>query len=138
MVVTLLGILAAIGAVKLSGGLAGNLSSGTDSTRMLFALRQARAAAINTRDDHIVTLISAGGLVTGFQIERVFADNTTQIVEGPYSFSDRIQVTATGGSPRFNFQGEATTAPVVTFQGDDRTDRITVVSATGWGLLEEL
>lgn len=135
-VVTLLGILAAVGAARLSPGIEGNLASGTNSFRVLMAFRQARAAAIATGDDHRVRLLSSGGVISGFQIERL--GTITTIVEGPYDFSADTTVVQTGGDATFDFQGLATVAPILTFVGPDRTHRITVVSATGWGLLEEL
>lgn len=134
--VTLLGILAAVGAARLSPGIQGNLASGTNSFRILMALRQARAAAIATGDEHCVRMLSSGGAIRGFQIERF--GSTTIIVEGPYDFSVDTTVVQTGGDATFDFQGLATVAPILTFAGPDRTHRITVVSATGWGLLEEL
>lgn len=134
--VVLLGILAAVGAARLSPGLSGNLGSGTDAFRILAALRQARAAAIATGDDHRVRMITSGSAITGFQIEQI--GGATTVVEGPYDFSTDVSVMQTGGDATFDFQGEATVAPIITFAGPDRTERITVVAATGWGLLEEL
>ncbi|PQO25410.1 hypothetical protein C5Y96_24015 [Blastopirellula marina] len=135
-VVTILGLLAAIGATRLAPGIQGNVARGTDSFRTLMALRQARAAAIATGDDHRLRMISSSGTITGFQIERL--GGSTTIVEGPHNFSDEATILQSGSHATFNFQGEATVAPVLTFAGPDRTDRITVVAATGWGLLEEL
>lgn len=134
--VVLLGILAAVGATRLSPGYSGNLASGTDAFRILAALRQARAAAIATGDDHRVRMLSSGGAITGFQIEQI--GGATTVVDGPYRFSSDIAVTQTGGDATFDFQGGASVAPIITFAGPDRTERITVVAATGWGLLEEL
>ncbi len=135
-VVTLLGILAAVGAARLSPGIQGNLATGTNSFRTLMALRQARASAIATGDDHRLRMLSTSGVISGFQIERV--GSTTTVVEGPYEFSSETTVVQTGGDATFDFQGLATVAPIVTFTGPDHTHRITVVAATGWGLLEEL
>lgn len=135
-VVTILGLLAAIGAARLAPGIQGNVARGTDSFRILMALRQARASAIATGDDHRLRMIATSGVITGFQIERL--GGTTTIVEGPHNFSGETTILQTGSHATFNFQGEATVAPVLTFAGPDRTDRITVVTATGWGLLEEL
>lgn len=135
-VVTILGLLAAIGATRLAPGIQGNVARGTDSFRTLMAMRQARAAAIATGDDHRLRMIATGGAITAFQIERL--GGTTTIVEGPHNFSGETTILQTGSDATFNFQGEATVAPVLTFAGPDRTDRITVVAATGWGLLEEL
>jgi len=135
-VVTILGLLAAIGAARLAPGIQGNVARGTDSFRALMALRQARAAAIATGDDHRLRLLTSSGSITGFQIERL--GGSTTIVEGPHAFSSETSILQTGSDATFNFQGEATVAPVLTFAGTDRTDRITVVAATGWGLLEEL
>ncbi|MFN3152378.1 Tfp pilus assembly protein FimT/FimU [Bremerella sp.] len=135
-VVTILGLLAAIGAARLAPGIQGNLASGTDSFRTLMALRQARASAISTGDDHCLRMLTTGGVITGFQIERL--GDATTIVEGPHSFSGETTILQTGSDATFNFYGEATVAPVMTFTGPNRTNRITVVAATGWGLLEEL
>lgn len=134
-VVVILGLLAVAGAARLAPGVEGNLASGTDSFRILMALRQARSAAIATGDNHRVRMVSTGGAITGFQIER--DGGSTTIVEGPYTFSQSISITQSGSDATFNFQGEAVVAPVITFSGPNRTDRITVVSATGWGLLEQ-
>ena len=135
-VVTILGVLAAIGAARLAPGVQGNIARGTDSFRTLMALRQARAAAIATGDNHCLRMLSTSGTITGFQIERI--GGTTSIIEGPYLFSGEVTILQTGSDATFNFQGEATAAPVLTFAGPSRTNRITVVTATGWGLLEEL
>jgi len=135
-VVTILGLLAAIGAARLAPGIQGNVARGTDSFRTLMALRQARAAAISTGDDHRLRLLSTSGVITGFQIERL--GGSTTIVEGPHAYSGETTILQTGSDATFNFQGEATVAPVLTFAGPNHTDRITVVAATGWGLLEEL
>ncbi|QDU76159.1 hypothetical protein Pan97_32040 [Bremerella volcania] len=135
-VVIILGLLAAIGAARLAPGIQGNVARGTDSFRTLMALRQARASAIATGDDHRLRMLTTSGVITGFQIERV--GGSTTIVEGPHAFSGETTILQTGSHATFNFQGEATVTPVLTFAGPDRTDRITVVSATGWGLLEEL
>lgn len=135
-VVVLLGILAAVGAARLSPGIQGNLANGTDSFRILMALRQARASAISTGDNHRVRLLSTSGVISGFQVEHI--GTVTTIVEGPYDFTPETSVTQTGGDATFDFQGLATVAPVLTFTGPDHTHRITVVAATGWGLLEEL
>ncbi len=135
-VVTILGLLAAIGATRLAPGVQGNVARGTDSFRTLMALRQARAAAIATGDNHCLRMLSTSGSITGFQIERI--GGTTTIVEGPHLFSGEATILQTGSDATFNFQGEATVAPVLTFAGANHTNRITVVTATGWGLLEEL
>lgn len=135
-VVTILGLLAAIGAARLAPGVQGNVARGTDSFRTLMALRQARAAAIATGDNHRLRMLSTSGTITGFQIERI--GGTTSIIEGPHLFSGEATILQTGNDATFNFQGEATVAPVLTFAGPNHTNRITVVTATGWGLLEEL
>ncbi|MEW4561729.1 prepilin-type N-terminal cleavage/methylation domain-containing protein [Bremerella sp. JC770] len=135
-VVTILGLLAAIGAARLAPGIQGNIARGTDSFRTLMALRQTRAAAIATGDEHRLRLLTTSGTITGFQIERL--GGSTTIVEGPHAFSGETAILQTGSDATFNFQGEAIVAPVLTFAGTDRTDRITVVAATGWGLLEEV
>ncbi|MHC2071042.1 pilus assembly FimT family protein [Bremerella sp. T1] len=135
-VVVILGILAAIGAVRLAPGLKDNLATETDSFRMLMALREARSAAISTGDEHRLRLLQSGGTITGYQIERL--GGSTTVVEGPHLFSGRAAISQTGSDATFDFQGQAIVAPVLTFVGPNRTDRITVVSATGWGLLEQL
>ncbi|WDI41225.1 prepilin-type N-terminal cleavage/methylation domain-containing protein [Bremerella sp. P1] len=135
-VVTILGLLAAIGATRLAPGIQGNVARGTDSFRTLMALRQARASAIATGDNHRLRMLSTSGAITGFQIERL--GSSTTIVEGPHIYSGETIILQTGSDATFNFHGEATVSPVMTFAGPDRTNRITVVAATGWGLLEEL
>ncbi|MEW4455833.1 prepilin-type N-terminal cleavage/methylation domain-containing protein [Bremerella sp. JC817] len=134
-VVTILGLLAAIGATRISPGLKGNLAAGSDSFQILMALRQARTAAIATGDNHRLRMLASSGTITGFQIER--DGGSTTIVEGPHTLSSDTTITQVGGDATFNFQGEATVAPVITFAGPDRTERITVISATGWGLLQQ-
>ena len=136
-VVAILGLLAAAGTVRLTPGIQGNISAGSDAFRVLFAMRQTRAAAISTGDLHVVRLLQSGGAINAYQIERS-SGGTPVVVEGPFPFSSHVTVTATGGNPTFNFLGEATVAPVLTFQGPHRAERITVIGPTGWGLLEEL
>lgn len=136
-VLSILGILATIGVARLTPGVQGNLASGTESFRILMALRQARAAAIATGDDHLVRFVQVGP-ATSLQIERDTGGGAFQVVEGPYPLSPELSVAIAGGDPRYNFQGEAVVAPVITVVGPQRTQRITVVAATGWGLLEEL
>jgi len=135
-VAALLGMLAVVSVARVTSGVSSNVASSSESFRVLAALRQARTLAIATGDDHLVRFNQAGGQVTSYQLERDFG-GTTQIVDGPYSFSEDLTITVVGGNPTFNFQGEATVAPVITFAGDDRTERITVVTATGWGVLEQ-
>ena len=136
-VVAILGLLAAAGSVRLTAGIQGNISAGSDAFRVLFAMRQARSAAISTGDPHVVRLLQSGGVLNAFQVERN-SGGTPVVVEGPFPFSSHVTVTATGGDTTFNFLGEATIAPVLTFQGPHRAERITVIGPTGWSLLEEL
>lgn len=136
-VVAIVGLLAAAGAVRLTPGMQGNLSAGSDAFRVLFAMREARAAAISTGDPHTVRLLQTDGAIRGYQIEQDSGGGPL-IVDGPFDLSADVTITTSGGDPTFNFLGEATVAPVLTFQGPNRTERITIVGPTGWGVLEEL
>jgi len=137
LVVAVLGMLAAISVARLSPGIASRLSSGSTAFQILGVLRQARSMAISSGDDHVVTFISADGAIRSVQIDRDEMGTLTT-VDGPFDFDSGTTVTLAGGNPRFNFLGEAAVAPVISCTTSDHTERITIVSSTGWGVWEEL
>lgn len=132
MVITVMGILAAIGTARFGRSAYANFGSQGEARKISLALLRAHRSAIKTGDDHFVQFNSASPTpATQFSVMRRASDNSTSVVEGPHALNEDVRVIASATELSFNFEGEAAAAYQVDFTGNGRNWRVNVVPITG-------
>ncbi len=130
VVVTVLGILAAVGMSRLGQTTYGNLGAQGDARRIALDLLQAQRRAISTGDNHYLQFTPGGGPVTSYALVRraaggdVTLDTVSEIPRG-------VTITPSHAVAEFNFEGAALAAYQIEIAGPDRNWTVSAVPATG-------
>ncbi|PHR98430.1 MAG: hypothetical protein COA78_26175 [Blastopirellula sp.] len=130
-VVVILGMIAAVGSAHLSTDVLANLSSDANAHQLLFDLKMARRRAIATGDDHRITFTTVDSKIVSYQIEQIATDLSVQVIDSTRMISADVDVTVTGGSPTFDFEGQATVAPTIDYDGPDKSWQINIIPVSG-------
>jgi type II secretory pathway pseudopilin PulG len=138
VVLTLIGIFAAVATARLGPGPVQNFGAEADARRLALDLLQARRRAIATGDNHYVEFTASGGSVAGYTLYRRLSGGGVQPVDAHRTFSQQETVAASHGQAEFDFEGAALAAYQITFTGPNRTWRVTVIPATGSAKVTEL
>jgi prepilin-type N-terminal cleavage/methylation domain-containing protein len=131
VVLTLIGIFAAVAAARLGPSPLQNFGAGADARRLALDLVQARRRAIATGDNHYLEFASIGGNVVGYTLYRRLSGGGVQAVDAYRTFAQQETVTASHVQAEFDFEGAALAAYQITFTGPGRTWQVSVVPATG-------
>ena len=132
MVITIMGILAAIGTARYGRSAYANFGSQGEARTLSLALLRAHRSAIKTGDDHFVQFNAASPTAaTQYSLMRRASDGTTSLVEAPRTLNADVRVIASATELSFNFEGEAAAAYQVDFTGNGRNWRVNVVPITG-------
>ena len=129
-VVALMGILFAVGAVRLGPGASNNMSARAAARILATDLRQAQRRAIASGDDHYLEFQTQSSVITGYQSFRD-PGSSPIAVDGLREFPSGLAVTSADSKLTFDFEGTAAAAYDVTFAGPDRTWRVQVIPVTG-------
>ncbi|MDA1055504.1 MAG: prepilin-type N-terminal cleavage/methylation domain-containing protein [Planctomycetota bacterium] len=132
VVVTLMGILAAIGAARLGRSAFANFGSQGEARTLSLSMLRAERAAITTGDIHFIQFDAATPrAATQYNVMRRLTPGRDVLVEGPYILNKDVKVVATAAKMDFNFEGQAAAAYQVDFTGSGRNWRLNVVPITG-------
>ena len=137
MVITIMGILAAIGTARFGRSAYANFGSQGEARTLSLALLRAHRSAIKTGDDHFVQFNSVNP-ATQYNLMRRAGDGTTSLVEGPHTLNVDVRVVSSATDLNFNFEGEAAAAYQVDFTGNGRKWRVSVVPITGAVVVSEV
>ncbi len=129
MVVTVRGILAAVGATRFGNSVNANFGSNGEARTISLAMLRARRIAITTGDNHFIQF-DAANPATQYSLMRRTGGGPV-LVEGPFVFNDGVTVVASTTEMDFNFEGEAAGAYQIDFIGKGRDWRLNVVPITG-------
>jgi prepilin-type N-terminal cleavage/methylation domain-containing protein len=132
MVITIMGILAAIGTARYGRSAYANFGSQGEARTVSLVLLRAHRSAIKTGDDHFVQFNAVSPTrATQYSLMRRAGNGTTSLVEGPYVLNADVRVTSSAANLNFNFEGEAAAAYQVDFIGSGQSWRVNVVPITG-------
>lgn len=129
-VITIIGIVAAVGMARFGAGTLGNLGAQSDARRVAIDLLQARRRAISTGDNHFVQFTPSSGAAVSYAIVRRVGAGTS-IVEATREIADDVTVTSSAAECEFSFDGTALAAYLITVAGPDRSWQVSVVPASG-------
>jgi prepilin-type N-terminal cleavage/methylation domain-containing protein len=131
MVITVMGIVAAIGAVRFGNSVEANFGSQGEARQLSLAMLRARRIAITTGDNHYIQFDAASPTAaTQYSLMRRTGTGDV-LVEGPHLLNDEVTVIPSAAAMDFNFEGEAAGAYQVDFNGNGRNWRLNVVPITG-------
>jgi type II secretory pathway pseudopilin PulG len=128
-VISILGIISAIGILRFVPNQVGNIAVQADARTLALDMRQARRRAIATGDNHYLSLVG-GSPYTGYTLYRK-ADGGDVAVDEAHTFGDGVTVTSTGSQIEFNFEGQALSGYQVTLTAPDQTWQVTATISTG-------
>ena len=131
MVVTLMGIIAAIGTARFGRSAFANFGAQGEARGISLSMLRAQRAAIKTGDNHFLQFDAVSPNAASQYSVMSRAGGGTTLVEGPFVFGTDVQVLASAAVMDFDFEGEAAAAYQVDFTGEGRNWRITVVPITG-------
>lgn len=138
MVITIMGILAAIGTARFGRSVYANFGSHGEARTASLALLRAHRSAIKTGDNHFLQFDAASPTpATRYSLMRLATDGTASLVEGPHVLNPDVRVVASAAELHFNFEGEAAAAYQVDFMGNGRNWRLNVVPITGAVIVSE-
>ncbi len=129
MVITLMGILAAIGTARFGRSVYGNFGAQGEARTLSLAMLQAKRAAIRTGDNHRILLDSTTS-ATSYSVQRQVSGAWTTL-EGPIALSEYVTISSNRAGLEFNFEGEAMFAYEVKCTGGGRDWQLDVVPITG-------
>ncbi|HRX79808.1 MAG TPA: type II secretion system protein [Pirellulaceae bacterium] len=131
MVITIMGIVAAIGSARFGRSAFANIGAHGDAQKVSLSMLRTKREAIKTGDNHYLLFNAANPTpATQYSVMRRGAGGNT-LVEGPFLFSQDVQVIASVSEMDFNFEGEAAGSYQVNFNGTGRNWQLTVVPVTG-------
>jgi prepilin-type N-terminal cleavage/methylation domain-containing protein len=130
VVVTLIGILTAVAAMRFGRSLFAEFGAQGTARELSLAMLTCQRASITTGDDHYVEFLASGGRISAYQILRDAAGGPL-LVDGPKSLSSDVTLTVSSNSMRFNFEGGAAANYSVQIVGQSQSWRIDVVPITG-------
>ena len=130
VVITLLGIMASVAAMRFGRSLLSEFGAHAEARQLSLALLACQRAAVKTGDDHVLRFALDGGRALSYQILRDNA-GTLQVVDGPLGLSSDVTVTVSHGDMRFDFEGAAQDAYQIQLLGQQRRWQIDVVPVTG-------
>jgi hypothetical protein len=132
LVITVMGILAAIGTARFGRSAYANFGSQGEARTISLALLRANRSAIKTGDNHFLQFDAISPApATQYSLLRLASDGTTSLVEGPHLLNADVSVIASAAEMHFNFEGEAAGAYQVDVTGNGRQWRVNVVPITG-------
>jgi len=130
VVLTLLGILAAVGMTRYGHTTLGNLGAQGDARQIALDLLQTQRRAISTGNNHSLRLSPSSGPAESYSlIERTGGSEV--VVDGPYPIPTGVTVTASHSELEFTFEGSALNSYEITVAGPQRSWKIVVVPVTG-------
>lgn len=131
-VVTLLGILTAIAALRVGKNPQKAMSANTDARRLAMDITQCQRRAISTGKNHFLSLTMSGTNVQGYTLYQRTSSTSTTAVDAYRSFDQGETVTTTSSQIEFAFDGTALAAYTVTFtKPSGSTVVVSVVPASG-------
>jgi prepilin-type N-terminal cleavage/methylation domain-containing protein len=137
VVLTLIGIFAAVASARFGADPRKNFGAEADARRLALDLLQARRRAIATGDNHYLEFTASGGNVVGYTLYRRLSGGGVQAVDEPRTFLQQEEVTVSHAQAEFDFEGAALAAYQMTLTGPNRTWQVTVVPATGTAKVTE-
>jgi prepilin-type N-terminal cleavage/methylation domain-containing protein len=129
-VITLMGVLAAVGVSRMDRGTLLNVGAQGDARRIAIDLHQARRRAISTGDNHFVRFSLTGGHATSFVVHRRTISGST-VVEAVRTVPDDVVVVPNAIDNEFTFDGTSLAAYSIVVTGGSKSWTVTVVPATG-------
>jgi len=131
MVVTVMGIVAVVGATRFGTSASANFGAHGEARALSLSMLRARRIAITTGDNHFIQFNAASPTAaTQYNVMRRTGGGDV-LVEGPYVLNEDVTVVASTTEMDFNFEGEAAGAYQVDFTGDGRNWQLNVVPITG-------
>jgi type II secretory pathway pseudopilin PulG len=130
-VVALLGVFAAVAAVRIGTAPLQNFAAQSDARRLALDLLQTQRRAIATGDNHYVEFTSSGGQVVSYTVYRRLSGGGVEVVEATREFAQQETITASHVQAEFQFDGSALASYQVTLAGPNKSWQVTVIAATG-------
>ena len=138
MVVTLMGILAAVGTSHFGRSALANFGSQGEARTLSLSMLRGRRSAITTGDDHFIQFDAVSpAAATQYNLMRRTGGGDI-LVEGPHILNRDVTVVPSAIEMVFNFEGEAAAAYQVDFVGNGRNWRLSVVPITGAVIVAEV
>ncbi|MBC8352934.1 MAG: prepilin-type N-terminal cleavage/methylation domain-containing protein [Planctomycetes bacterium] len=128
MVVTLMGIIAAIGTARFGRSAYANFGAQGEARTLSLSMLRAKRAAITTGNNHFIQFDAT--TATQFSVMRRIGSSST-LVDGPHLLNSDVTVVASTTEMDFTFEGEAAASYQVDFTGNGRNWRLNVVPVTG-------
>jgi type II secretory pathway pseudopilin PulG len=131
LVLTLIGIFAAIALVRLAPSTAADLGAQSAARRLALDMLQAQRRAILTGQNHFLQTTSQSGQIVGYTLYQRLGGGSTTAVDAYRAFPTSVSVAVTPSDPEYTFDGSALAAYQVTLTASDQTWQVTVVPTTG-------
>ncbi len=133
-VITVVGVLAAVGMSRLGRSVLGDFGSQGQARLLSVALLHAQRAAIKTGDNHFVLFNAAAA--SSYQIMRRL-NGVDTLVDGPHALSGDVTIAVSHTVMEFTFEGQALDAYSINLSGDHRVWLLTVIPINGAVLVQE-
>lgn len=130
-----MGIVGSVAISRFGRTVFGNFGAQSEARTISMALTHAKRAAILTGDNHYVLFDST--TATSYRVFRV-TGGPDELVDGPYSFSDDVAITASNTRMEFTFEGQTLAGYTVDLTGDNIAWQITVTQINGSVFVAEL
>ncbi|GIW90866.1 MAG: hypothetical protein KatS3mg109_1298 [Pirellulaceae bacterium] len=135
VVVTLIGIFAAVAAARYGRSFFGDFGAQGAARRLALELSRAQRLAITTGDNHFVELRQSDGRA-GYRLMRRSPSGTAP-VDNPHWFDKEVTVRSSDTELEFTFEGEALGAYRVQLSGANRQFRVLVTPVSGAVRIEQ-
>lgn len=129
-VITLLGVLAAVGVSRMDRGTLMDVGAQGDARRVALDLLQARRRAISTGDNHFVSFTLSGGTASSFTLFRRTSGGDVA-VESVRTVSEGVSITPNATEAEFVFDGTSLASYSIAVVGQDKSWTVLVIPATG-------
>lgn len=126
----IIGLLAVAGITRFGASTIDNLGAEGFARRLALDLMQARRRTIATGDNHYLLLTVASGKVTSYTMYRRASGGDT-VVDQTRTVPANVNVTASGTTLEFDFDGTALAAYSIVVAGPQRTWTVSTTIATG-------
>jgi len=131
-VVTIIGIVAAIGMARLSRSIFSEFGSDAVARELSLDLLACQRAAIATGDDHFLRFVVSGGKAVSYRMMRDTGSGDVAVnAVKPVSDDVTVTITAPGNDMNFRFEGQADWAYQIDVTGINRSYRLNVIPVNG-------
>lgn len=131
-VVTIIGIIAAVGVARYGRSIFAEFGAGAVAREVSLDLLACHRAAIATGDDHFLRFVVSGGKAVSYRMMRDTGSGDVAVDAAKVITDDvTVTITAPTNDLNFRFEGQADAAYQIDITGNSRSYRVSVVPVNG-------